>query len=128
MPQLSNIVLKNNADADVTFEPRDTANGVATLVNKTGVPIADKQLSVSAVRTQAGRTKVTTKLRIPVVQDVDVNGVSKPTVVRTAYVDLVFSVDQTSDTTERADVVAYLKSFLGSTAGIAVMRDLSVLY
>jgi hypothetical protein len=126
MPQFANLVLKDNANANVTFIPRDITNGVATAINSAGVPLGEKQASFAASRTATGRRKVTLKLVIPVVQDVVVAGVSKPTVVRTSYVDVTFTVDGTSNTAERQDLLAYAKSLLADATQIAPMvTDLS---
>jgi len=115
MTQLVTVVLKDAAAADHSFIPRDITGGVATLVNSTGVPIGEKTVSVSTSRTTSGRRKTTLKLVIPVVQDVVVAGISKPTVVRTAYCDVGFTFDGTSNHDERADILAYLVSALGDT-------------
>jgi len=104
------------------------SNGVAALVNTTGVPIGDKKLTVSSTVTAQGRRKVSVKLAIPVVQDAVVGGVSRPTVVRTAYVELNFSFDATSNTTERGDTVGYMWSLLGSTLMANLVDDLQTLY
>lgn len=130
MPQLTSIVLKDNAATDHTFAPRDIVGGVTTLVESTGVPIADKTVTVSLNRTATGRRKVNIKLAIPVVQDQVVSGITRPTVVRTAYADLTLTFDGASTTTERAD----LRSFLGwcvhanTTMMKAVIDDLSAPY
>jgi len=44
--QFAPLVLKDRTGTDIAFAPRDIANGVATHVNSTGVPIADKRLSM----------------------------------------------------------------------------------
>nr|QDH88675.1 MAG: hypothetical protein H1Bulk304066_000002 [Leviviridae sp.] len=117
MPQLNNAVLKDGATtpANHTFTPDNISGGVATLIESTGVPIGDKRLTVSLVQTSAGRRKVTMKLTIPVVQDATVNGVTRPTVVRTAYADLTFSYDGSSSLQERKDTRAYIVSALADT-------------
>lgn len=128
MPQLNSIVLKDNAAVDHTFIPRGINSGVATLASGTGVPIGNLSITASHSKTQQGREKVAFKVTLPVVQNVVVAGVTKPTVVRTAYCDLAFSFDSTSETTERADAIAYVKNLLASTLGIAMIRDLEDAY
>lgn len=129
MPQLIGIVLKDHADADHTFAPKGIPNGVATLAQSTGVPIGDRRLTISSTETASGRRKIAMKLVIPVVQDVEVSGISKPTVVRTSYVDISFAFDGTSNTAERQDVLAYAKSLLSNTTLIdSVVEDLETLY
>lgn len=122
--QMANMVLKDHAAADHTFVPRDLTGGVATFVNSTGVPIGDNTVSYAVSRTQTGKRKVTLKVVLPIVQDVVVNGISKPTVVRTSYADVVFSFDPTSNTTERSDALAYLVSLLGNTQAVAGIDNL----
>jgi hypothetical protein len=129
MTQLANLVLKDHADADVTFVPRDIVGGVATTVSSTGVPIGDKTVSFAVNRTTTGKRKVTLKLAIPVIQDVVVAGISRPTIVRSAYVDVAFSFDPTSSTVERQDVLALTKSLLGNSGQIVpLVTDLSAPY
>lgn len=115
MPQLDTLVLKDHLGADVTFEPGDVTNGVATTVSSTGVPVGDKIASFSVTKTQAGKRKALLKIALPVVQDVVVAGISRPTVVRTAYAELTFSFDQTSSTVERQDALAAMKAMLADT-------------
>jgi hypothetical protein len=127
--QFNPVVLKDGAAANHTFAPRDITNGVATFVESTGVPIADKRLSVSQSRVAAtGRTKVTMKLVVPIVQDAIVNGITRPTVVRTAYADLTFTVDATSSLADRKDLRTFLDTALTSTMGVAVVDGLETLY
>lgn len=114
MPQLAPVVLKDGAEVDRTFAPRDISGGVATLVRSTGVPIGDERLVVQHTRTPTGREKVSFKLVLPQVQDVVVSGVSKPTVVRTAFFDAVFTFDQTSSETDRDHAIGYAWSLLGN--------------
>ena len=117
MPQIANLVLKDRAATPVnhTFVPRDIVNGVATLVESTGVPIGDKRLTISLNRTQAGRVKVILKGMFPVVQDQTINGITAPVVVRTAYANIEFSFDGTSTEQERKDAVGQMSDALLAT-------------
>lgn len=129
MPQLNTIVLKNDAAVDQTFTPLGISSGVATLRQTTGVPIGDKTVTVSSNTTATGKRKVTIKMVVPIVQDVAVSGVSKPTVVRTSYVDLQFTFDQTSNNGERYDVLALLKTLLAEQTQMKyVIAELATLY
>lgn len=128
MPQLSAMVLKDHANADHTFAPKDITGGVATLVESTGVPIGERRLSISTTRTAQGRVKCQIKLVLPVVQDVVVAGISQPTVVRTAYADLSFSFDGRSNPTERKDALAYVESLLGLAPTESIVGDVSSFY
>jgi hypothetical protein len=110
MPQLVPVVLTDRAPTPVdhTFNPRDISNGVVTLAESTGIPIAERRITLSQVRSSSGRVRVTVKLAVPVVQDVTVNGVTRPTLVRTNYGEMTFNFDSTSSAEERDDVVAFV--------------------
>lgn len=128
MPQLTTVVLKDNANADHTFTPNNVQGGVATLVESTGVPIGDKRITIGQNQTAQGRRKVTVKIAIPAIQDAVVNGVTRPTVVRAAYADLTFSFDGSSSTSERKDALAYIKSLMANTMFISAAGDLEGIY
>lgn len=115
MPSLQNTVLTDRAATPVnhTFVPRDIVSNVGTVVNSTGVPLADKRLTTSLTKTQgAGNYKAVIKLAVPVVQDQTVNGIISPMVVRTAYAELTFTFAPTSTEQERKDVVGMMQSAL----------------
>lgn len=127
--QFAPVVLKDAAAADHTFAPRDITTGVATFVESTGVPIADKRLSHSQSRTATtSRTKIGMKLALPVVQDVVVNGVSRPTVVRTGYADATFTFDATSNASERNDLRILFANALLGELGLKTIGGLETLY
>lgn len=132
MPQMNPLVLKDGAatPADHTFVPRTIEAGVATLVESTGVPLGERRITFSQNRSASGRIRAIVKLVLPVVQDVTVNGVTKPTLVRTNYVDMTFNFDATSSTQERKDVVAMVASALGATQTMVrtYLIDLEGLY
>jgi hypothetical protein len=126
MVQLTSLILKDHAAADVTFAPRDITNGVATTVSSTGVPLGDKTASFSVAKTAAGKRKVTLKVVLPVVQDVVVNGITRPTIVRAAYADITLTFDGASSTVERQDMLAAVKAMLADTTQIKpLVEDLS---
>jgi len=126
MPAFTSLVLKDHLGADVTFSPRNIVNGVATTVSSTGVPLGEKFATFSNTRTAAGKRKVTLKITLPVVQDVVVSGISKPTIVRAAYCDVTFSFADTSNTVERQDMLAALKAMLADTVQIKpLIEDLA---
>jgi hypothetical protein len=128
MPQLTSIVLKDGLEADQTFTPRGIVGGVATLVKSNGVPVGDVKITASHTRTQTGREKIVLKLQIPVVQDVTVNGISKPTVVRSAFADITFTVDQTSNDVERDHLVGYTWNLIGNALTRSLVVDLEDIY
>jgi hypothetical protein len=128
MPQLTSIVVDDASGDDRTFQPREIAAGVATLVESTGVPVGDGRLKIGRSRSASGREKVTVSLQMPVIQDMVVNGISKPTAVRTAYADLTLTFDGTSATAERNDVRVVLANLLNTSVMDDVISNLAYLY
>ncbi len=127
MPQLQNLVLTDRATTPVnhTFTPRDIVGNVATVVESTGVPIGDKRVSLSLTRTNgSGRYKAVVKGVFPIVQDQTINGVTTPTIVRTAYADVEFTFDASSTEQERKDVVGQIYTALGTSAGAVMVNDM----
>lgn len=114
MPSLQNTVLTDRATTPInhTFVPRDIVNNVGTVVNSTGVPLADKRLTISLNRTAQGNYKARIQFAVPLVENSVVNGVTIPVVTRTAYADLLFTFQSTSTEQERKDVVGMLQSAL----------------
>jgi len=113
MPNLTPLVLTDGT-ADRTFNPVNINQGVAALEVNTGVPIGNPRITISTPVTASGKRKVSLKLALPVVQDAVVGGVTRKTVVRTAYADIQLSFDQTSETAERVKVLNMLSSLFGS--------------
>jgi len=118
MPQLQSVVLTDRSTPtpnNWTFVPRDIVQNVGTVVFSSGVPIGDSRMTVSTKRNSSGKYKSEIRMVIPVVQNQTINGVVSPVVVRTAYVNLDFTFDQTSTEDERNSVVGLLQSALGSS-------------
>lgn len=128
MPQLTSVVLKDNANTDQTFAPKGIVSGVATLVKSNGVPVGNQILTMAHSRTQTGREKISIKVKVPVIQDVVVGGISRPTEVRASFADIVLTFDGTSSTAERADTLAYVKSLMATTFTRSVVVDLEDIY
>lgn len=129
MPQLNTLVLTDSANTEHSFAPRGVdANGVATLVKSTGVPIGDEKLTISRSRTAQGREKVVMKLTLPVQQNATVDGISRPTVVRSAYAEVTFSFDGTSNTAERAVARSLVADLLADATSVDVIDDLESLF
>jgi len=129
MPQLTPIVINDVLGDSHRFTPVNIQGGVATLEVNTGVPIGNPRMTVSTSQTAQGKRKLTLKLAMPVVQDAVVGGVTRKTVVRTAYADLQFSFDQSSENSERTHILAILASLL-STSNIVsdAAQDLTGFY
>lgn len=111
MPQLQSLVLTDRKATPVahTFTPVDIQQNVGTVSERTGSPIADPIYSISN-RKSGDNFKVTAKLAVPIVQTETINGVSRPIVVRTAYVQTTFTFSKDSTEEERDDVVGMLAS------------------
>lgn len=128
MPQFAPVILKGYLDAPTTFSPGDIVQGVATLLNRSGVPIADQKVTFSSTQTPTGRQKVAIKFAVPIVQDATVNGVTRPTVVRTAYAELNFSFDGASSVSERAAMRNYVSTLLNQNFGYDLVDNLLKYY
>jgi hypothetical protein len=117
MPQLTPLVLKDQKSprVDHTFNPRGIDGGVTTLVESAGIPLGESRITFSQTRQTTGRVRALVKLAIPVVQDSTVNGITKPTVVRTSYVDMTFNFDGSSSMQERKDIVAFVNELTLAT-------------
>jgi hypothetical protein len=125
MPQLTSVVLTDRQATPVahTFTPEDITSGVGSLAESSGVPIGDKRVTISMKKT-SDRRKPELRFSFPVVQDETINGVTRPVVVRTSYVDLKFNFDATSSEEERNDIVGMLEDAL--TSGKSVFHDVIV--
>lgn len=117
MPQLAPVVLKDGkaTPVDHTFKPRGIDGGVTTLVESAGTPLGESRVTLSQNRGTNGRIRVALKFAVPVTQDATVNGVTRPTVVRTSYADVTFNFDASGSPAERADLVAYVNSITAAT-------------
>lgn len=114
MPQLQTVTLTDRTPgtpATIVFTPRDIVQGVGTVVNASGVPVGEKKLTVTSRKAQS-RYHGELRLTIPVVATETINGVSRPMVVRTAYVTIKTSFDEKSSTQERADAIGMTMSAL----------------
>jgi hypothetical protein len=135
MPQMIPLVLKDRGapQVDHTFAPKNGggADGVVTFVESTGIPLGDRRIAVTQVRSAGGRVRVSLKLTIPIVQDAVINGVSSPKVVKTNYADVQFNFDPASTTRERDDLVGFvneLTKWVDNTTMLKVLVDLEGLY
>lgn len=115
MPQLQQLVLTDRADTPVshTFTPVDIQQNVATVSERTGSPVADPIYSISN-RRSGDNYKVTIKMSVPVVQNETVNGISRPVVVRSAYVQATFTFSKDSTEEERDNVVGMFADSFGT--------------
>lgn len=114
MPQLQNVVLTDREPTPVshTFVPKDIVNGVATVVETNGTPIGETKLTISLRGTGTAKRKGRIVLYAPVVQTETINGISRPTVVRTAIAAIDVTFDAASTEQERKNLIGMLHSAL----------------
>lgn len=126
MAARSTITVNDRAATPVahSFTPDgDDANGVHIFNEKTGVPAADRRLTISQ-RFSSGKYRQTIKFQLPVVQTQTINGISSPVTVRTAVVELNLVFDATSTQQERKDAVGFMANIL--LPGQAMVNSLLV--
>lgn len=118
MPQLQSLVLTDRTPTtpvNLTFVPREIdSKGVGTVINSAGTPIGEKRCSVSMTK-RNNRYKGEVRLALPVVATETVNGVSRPVVVRTAYVTLQADFAGESTEQERNDAIGMMSSALATS-------------
>lgn len=68
------------------------------------MPAGNPRYTIS-LNKKNGKYKATIKLVVPIVQTQVINGVSSPTVVRTAFVEFTSQFDEYSTAQERADAI-----------------------
>jgi len=113
MPALQSISILDRAATPVAhvFQPRDVSGGVGLVVNSTGVSVGEERLTVS-MRKAASKFRGKLSLAIPVVVNETINGVTRPSVVRTAYANIEVTFDETSSTQERTNIIGMLADAL----------------
>jgi hypothetical protein len=119
MPQLATITLTDRQDTPVThaFTPQDVnpETRVGILVESDGTPIGNNLLSVSSRRMPSGKYKAKLGLKIPVVMNETINGVTRPTIVRTHFLNLECSFEESSTEDERNDAIGMFVSALAES-------------
>jgi hypothetical protein len=133
MPNLTSLVLTDRAATPVnhTFAPQGiNPQGVAALRESSGVPIGDNQVTVSQKQLSTGKWQSRLQFTFPIVQTQTINGVSAPTVVRTARAEVSFKFDSTSTLQERKNAVGMVASALASSQAMMdpVLTQLQTLY
>jgi hypothetical protein len=116
MPAIATLSGVNDAETTPvahSFVPRNIQGDIATFVEAGTTSLEDKKLTVGVSRTaDKGRSKTTIRLAWPIVQTQTVNGVSSPTLVRTAYAEFTMSSDSASTVQERKNALTVLKNVL----------------
>lgn len=118
MPALQDLVITDRAmptPISHTFTPSGMKDDVGTVVESSGVPIGENRFSISMVR-RGGKLRGKAVLQLPVVQTETINGVTRPTVVRVAYVEMNVTFDMMSTEAERNDAIGLMASALRADA------------
>lgn len=126
MPALDNLTVADAAatPVDHTFKPQSLRDGVARLVSSDGTPVGDKVITVSN-RHSPEKVKGKFVLAIPQVVTETINGVGRPVVVRTAYVELNVTFDRTSTEQERKDILKMTANAIADDSGNIVTGALA---
>jgi hypothetical protein len=120
MPALANMTLNGLAGADHVFKPYNVIGGLVTWINAGTAPVSDERFTFSSVRTPTGRVKVVMKLDLPKSQDVEIGGVTKPIVVRKAYVTLTIDTDSTAPEADRYEILDLLRSLVSASDNLPI--------
>lgn len=114
MPALQNLSINDRVPTAHAFVPRDVKSGVGLVVANTGVPVGEERLTISMKKSGA-RYRGAMRLAVPVVVNEVINGVTRPSVARTAYVDVSVNFDETSTETERTNIIGMVADALGTS-------------
>lgn len=125
MPQLTNVILKDGNNADVTFSPVDILNGISTLRGAGANPSIQPRLSVSCVP-NGNKTawNATAKIEVPVVQNI--GGVD--TVVDTEIVNVKFRLSPQGTSATRLTMSTLTETLVKSTLFRSMVQDLTNAY
>lgn len=108
MPAIASITVNDREDTPVshTFEPKgQVANGVWLLKEGTGVPFGENKLTISQRQTGSGLYRPKLVLALPTVVNETIDGVTVPSVARTAYVTVEATFDEKSTEQERSNAI-----------------------
>lgn len=116
MPSIAPLVITDRATptpVSHTFNPDGMPNGIAMLAERPtdGTSIGANTLGLSNRKTGT-KVKGRLTLTLPIVQTETINGVSRPTIVRTAYIDLNVTFDKGASQQERDNAIGLLRSAL----------------
>lgn len=113
MPALQTVAIADRETTPVThtFQPRDVNGGVGLVVANAGIPVNEERMTVS-MRRSGSKFKGKVTLALPIVATAVINGVSTPTLVRTAFATAEFTFDETSTAQERKNIVGLLANSL----------------
>lgn len=132
MPALTALTITDRASTPVdhTYTPNGGEGPkFQSFVSTNGVVVGDKRLTVT-VKQNADTRKATLVFADPVVATETINGVDRPTVVRTAYAKVEFQFHKESNLQERKDIVGKVHDVLAEdqTFVMKVLQDLEGMY
>jgi hypothetical protein len=131
MAQLASISIDDAETTPVThtFTPLNIKNDVARWKESDGTPIGDNSLTIS-IRATESKYKVRATLGMPVVVNETINGVTVPSVARTAYCNVEFTFDQKSSQQERKNIVELMSDVLACDNAViaSTLYDLEGIY
>lgn len=119
MPALQSISLNDRETTPVAHafvvngKPRDGVGRVVRLA-ASGLTAGAEALTIS-YRESGGKSRSKIVLNVPVVVTETINGVSKPSVIRTAIAEVNFTFDQYSTTQERKNLVGMVQDMLNTS-------------
>lgn len=119
MPAFSSLAINDRETTPVThtFEPNGfAAAGVWKLKEGTGVPFGENSLTLSRRLTANGLYRPRMVLAMPTVVNETINGVTVPSIARTAYVTVEATFDGKSTEQERDNAIGLAMNALASSA------------
>lgn len=116
MPSITSLVLTDRQSTPVNFTllPNGKAGegiGVVVVPDSTGAIISETRFSLGT-RRAAKRVKSTLRLRVPVMVNETINGITTPIVARESFVDCTFNHSVDSTEAERNNVMGLFASAL----------------
>lgn len=127
MPTLQSMILTDRTPGTPvahTFTPKGLNGGVGIVTDKSGgVPFGEPRFAIGNRETQ-DRINTDVKFSVPVLATESINGVSRPIVLRSAYVTARFSFSRLSTEQERNDVVGMFASAFAP--GVTLVNDVVV--
>lgn len=121
MPQANSFAVNDRAGTPVshTFVPRTVQDDVAAFAETNSAPIGERKFTVSW-RKSGSNYKVRLVFANPTLVTETINGVSVPSVQKTAYADLTLTFSELSTLQERKDTVGMFANAMA--AGNAVLN------
>lgn len=111
MPAIAAITLNGVGGADHVFTPFNIdPQGVAKWVKTGTTPVGDETMTVSVKKMPSGKFRTLLKIVVPKVQDVDVGGVTRPTVIKTGILSIEFTSEGTHTVSERDELLMLVRS------------------